>query len=263
MSTLDHVIESKQALLKNRMSRTPIDAVRAMASMQSRPLPFLTTVDSRVALVGQVRYTPPDMSDLSRVYDPVLMAGKYIELGGVDAISVFTDSAVSHDGNVDITLINDVAKRRDKPVIGQDYVLHEYHVVEARAAGASVVMLAASVLEPDLLRSLLSAVHRNRMTAVVEVFDEEQLQTALEFRPQVIGLSSAMPGSNEVNLEVVHALREQVPAGQKVMLAAPLYTLRDVSTAIEFNIDAITVGDNLLTNIDSAQKLKVLLGRPI
>src|SRR5437868_2789811 len=57
------IIAAKRLALAERKAKTPIEAVRALASMQKRPLPVLNTVtnDSRVILLGQIKYSPsPD-----------------------------------------------------------------------------------------------------------------------------------------------------------------------------------------------------------
>ena len=181
------------------------NVLRAMAQMQVRPLPFLTSVDAPdapISIVGQVRYERPQTGDLTTVYDPVQIAQGFVS-AGVNAVSLFTDDVIEHDGLVDLTLINDAMQYSQTPVISQNYILHEYHILEARTAGASVVVLTAGLVPMDRLRQFTSAVHRNRMTAVVEIFNEAQLEQVLQWTPQVIGLSRANFEDESVDLDFV------------------------------------------------------------
>lgn len=255
-------IEAKRKALYQRMKRTPLDAIRAMASMQSRPLPFLTAVENSVELIGQIRYDLPTSEDPNTTYDPVRLANRYVNVGDVNAVSLFTDDAIPHDGTIDMMLVNDTLKHQGIPLISQDYVLHEYHILEARAAGASVVVLTSGLVATPELRLLTSAVHRNRMTAVVSVFSEEQLAAALSFSPQVIGLSSYDPIQSTTDIVAVRTLRQKIPFGQNVIIDRPLTNLRDISEISDLQFDAITVDKTILTDIDAVQKLHVLLKNP-
>lgn len=238
-------LTQKKAILKARMGDTNIAALRAMASMQARPIPFLTTVGAATAVVGQLRYELPRTGDLSTRYDPVTIARNYVEVG-VDAVSMFTDSVPAYDATVDMTLVNEAMRPEAVPVIYQDYALHEYDVVAARAAGASVVVLTSGLVSAERLRLLTSAVHRNRMTAVVDVFDHAQLAAALGWSPQVIGLSATHPLGTTVDLDHVAQLRDAIPPGQRVMITHPLHALADLRAAAALGVDAVTVNNLLL-----------------
>jgi len=255
---VDTFLTQKKTILKQRMGHTSIEALRAMASMQARPIPFLTTVGAETAVVGQIRYELPRTGDLSTRYDPVLVAQNYVEVG-VDAVSMFTDAVPAYDPKVDMTLLNEAMRPEKIPVIFQDYALHEYDVVTARAAGASVVVLTSGIVSAERLRLLTSAVHRNRMTAVVDVFDRKQLLAALDWSPQVIGLSATHPLGTTVDMDHIARLREAVPPGQHVMITHPLHTLDDLRTAAGLGVDAVTVSDRLLLG-GVADELREALG---
>ncbi|MEO0562854.1 MAG: hypothetical protein AAF125_12155 [Chloroflexota bacterium] len=242
MTTL---IEMKQMILQERKARTSIEALRSMAAMQTRPIPFLTTVGAAVALVGQIRYQPPsDESQIPR-YDPVATAKRYAE-AGVDAVAMFTDNNPTYDSAVDATLVNEAMQFHRTPFICQDYMLDEYHVVAARATGASVVVLTSGIVPPDALRLLTSATQRNRMTAVVDVFDETQLEAALAWSPQVIGLSNNDPLSTEINLDTVRRLRALVPKGVRVMISHPVNDMDMVHEIADVGVDAVMMDEGLL-----------------
>ena len=68
---LEMIIASKRQALQQRKAKTPIDAVRALASMQRRPQPILSTVGAHVTLIGQVKH------------DPWIMVGSAILMGYV------------------------------------------------------------------------------------------------------------------------------------------------------------------------------------
>lgn len=256
----DALIEAKQEQLEQRQARTSLLALRAVARMQDRPVPFLTHVGGWTAIIGQVQYRIPLTGDLSTRYDPARLARKYVA-GGANAVSVFTDTVIHRDGMTDLTIVHDMLKRSNTPVISQDYVLDEYHVVEARAAGASVVVLTSGIVSSEALRNLTSVVHRNRMTAVVTVFNEQQLNAALTWSPQVIGVAGRTPTDYQVDCDFVEYIMKKIPPGQRVMICSPLGAPQDINRMAMLGVHAITVSQELLMNESSHDELVERLQR--
>jgi indole-3-glycerol phosphate synthase len=252
---LETIIAAKRQALQQRKAKTPIDAVRALASMQRRPQPVLNTIGEQVTLIGQVRHTVSRTGSLLETYDPVSMALRYVR-GQVGAISLFTDSAVYPRGLDDLTLMT---RAVNVPAISQDYVLDEYHLVETRAAGASAVVLSSDVLDKHALRTLVSAAARNRMTSIVQVQNEEQLQYAQSLSPQVIGLGSG----DECNLDLntLHHLRAMIAPGVRVMIMCCLESLHDVELGLKVGVDAVMVSTQLFANDNTMNQLHEMLNR--
>jgi indole-3-glycerol phosphate synthase len=253
--TVETIIAAKRQYLAERKSKTPIEAVRALASMQKRPQPILSTVsnDGRVMLVGRIIYN--NSNDNTDTYDPVGTALRYAR-ARVDAVSLFTDSTIYQSGMDDLML---VSRAVSVPVLCQDYILEEYQVVETRAAGASAVVLPASVLDRALLRTLVSASQRNRMTAVVQVQNEDELAYALSLSPHVIGLSRTLPNSRRLDLDTLAQLRPMIPYHIRVMTTDPVESLDDVKAVVGLKVDAMMVNEVLLNDGDKVQRLHGLI----
>jgi indole-3-glycerol phosphate synthase len=255
--TVETIIAAKRQYVAERKAKTPIEAVRALASMQKRPQPILSTVsnDGRVMLVGRIVYSLPDNG--SDTYDPVGTALRYAR-ARVDAVVLFTDMTLYQGGLDDLML---VSRAVNIPVISQDYILEEYQVVETRAAGASAVMLPASVLDRALLRTLVSVSQRNRMTAIVQVQNEDEMDYALSLSPHVIGLSKTEPNSRRLDLETISRLRPMIPHHIRVMITDPIESPDDVKTIADLRVDAVTVNEVLLNDAEKVQRLQSTLSR--
>ncbi len=259
---LQSIIGEKIRQLRKRMEQRNIKTLKAMASMQKRPQPFLATVTNTryTYIVGQVRYTPSHPNQPLNGFDPVYAAKYLAEVARVDAIGIYTDNNVAYDPSDDIMLIRTALARYDLPLINQNYILDEYHIVEARAVGASAATLTAGTLKNRELRLLTSVVHRNRMNAIVNVFDEYQLRNALTWAPQVIGLSGVDPLGEDVDLGLVEYLRRLIPDTQRVMISRPLRTLDEVIDAARLGMDALTIDAELLKDPHTVKSLKAIIG---
>ncbi|MCU0496374.1 MAG: hypothetical protein MUF87_03365 [Anaerolineae bacterium] len=232
------IIATKREKLRERQAKTPTAAVIALAEMQMRPRPVLNIVTGgeTIAVIGVVDY--------SEIYDPVGTALRYTRLG-VDAVAFFTDSSIYENGLEDLLLVSRGIK---SPVISQDYILDGYHVAEARASGASALTLYASVLDHTTLRRVVSLTQRWRMTALVQVENEAQVNFVRSLSPHVIAVGSITDHSFEANLALFERLRPTIPYNMKCMLHCTLTTLDQVAAILKFGVDALLIHEQILTN---------------
>lgn len=250
--SLEEILAAKRQRLEERRMRTPIAAVAALADMQPHPRSVLNTVTEGDAttFIGQVTH--------SETYDPVASALRYVR-EGVDAVALFTDQIVYNRGLDDMLL---VARGANLPVISQDYILNEYHVVEYRAAGASALVLSASVLDQPTLRRVVTVTQRWRMTAIVQVNKEEELAYAQTLSPHVIGIGDHFAQNGTADLELFKRLRTQIHFNTRCMIMSSLQTLEEVSTAVSLGINAVIVSEKLLNTRNASTQLRALLKRP-
>lgn len=252
---LNTIIAAKRYYLAQRKAKTPLEAVRALASMQKRPSPILSNVasdDEPVVIIGQVKHNLSNNGQVA--YDPVGMALRYVHKE-VDAVALFTDQIIYEDGLDDLMF---VASAIDRPVICQDYVLDEYEIVEARAAGASALLLSAAVLDNDTLRRMVSATQRNLMTAIVQVHNIEELDYAISLSPHVISLSTDNPFTPEIELDLsmTRQMRDMIPNHIRVMISENLKTMDEVAAVTRLDVDAIMISEQLLETAKTVDNLR-------
>ncbi|HVU14687.1 MAG TPA: hypothetical protein VHD90_25600 [Phototrophicaceae bacterium] len=243
------IIVAKRGSLEQRKASTPMDAMRALAGMQKRPLPVLNTVTDtgHVMMFGQIRYGTP-------AYDPVTVALNYAR-AGLDGIALFTDNTIYDGGINDLALIT---RAVSIPILLQNYIFDEYQVVEARAAGASALTLVARLLEPSTLRLLISATQRNRMSATVRVQSLEELKTTLEFFPAVIEIGKRDTETGLLDLHLIESLRAAVPSSCRVLFYNRLRTFEEAQAVARFKPHAVLISPELLAQENAVARLRDL-----
>ncbi len=249
----DTIIDAKRDYLVERQGRTPLQAVIALATLQRRPRQTLNTIptnDERIKLIGQIRR--------SDTYDPVSSALSYVR-AGADAVAFFTDHTLYEEDLDDLLMV--ASGIRNTPLIYQNYVLDEYHAVEARASDASALVLYASVLDTAVLRQTVSVTQRWKMTAIVQVSNENNLQRANDLSPHAIGIGYSEAENSEADIQLLEQLRPMMPFNVRVMLMSCLKTLEEVEAAINMGVDAVIVDNTLLGNRKKSEALGKLLER--
>jgi indole-3-glycerol phosphate synthase len=191
-----------------------------------------------VTLIAQVRVMAGDGVELESL-------AHHLAAAGADALSLFTDDGLEPHGLGDLVALT---RAVNLPVISQDVYVDEYQIVEARAAGASALVLRAATMDNDLLRTLVSTTQRNRMTAVVEVNNLEEVVYAQSLSPYVIAISQIDAWTGEASHIPAADLRAAITGTTRVILAESLATLEDVQTAVALQVDAVIVEPDFLLN---------------
>src|SRR5881396_853174 len=123
--------------------RTRARELERRAAAAPAPLPFARALAGRdVGVIAEVKRRSPSAGAIRPDLDPVAHARAYAR-GGAVAISVLTDEA-HFGGSLDD--LSQVATAVPLPVLRKDFILDETQILEARAAGASAVLLIVRVL---------------------------------------------------------------------------------------------------------------------
>lgn len=147
------------------------------------------------------------------------------------------------------------------PLLCKDFIVDTYQIYKARAHGADAVLLIAAILPQQELRILLETTHSLRMTALVEVHNRYELIRALRLSPRIIGINNRNLADFSVDLETTLSLRPLIPPGIVVVSESGIHNRNDVLSLQKAGVNAILVGEALVTSPNPAAKIYELLGR--
>jgi indole-3-glycerol phosphate synthase len=189
-------------------------------------------------------------------YDAGAIAARY-EASGAAAISVLTEPTF-FDGSLDD--LEDVRQRVSLPVLRKDFVIDEYQLVEARAAGADAVLLIVAAVDNGRLRALHEAARTLGLAALVEVHTREELDRALALSPDLVGVNSRDLRTLRVDPDAAFALVDTIPDEVVAVAESGLSCHEDLCRFRDRGFDAFLVGERLVSSPDPGQALGELLG---
>lgn len=254
---LETVVERTQAGLAERKLAVPAEQLRGRLGPSRRGRPFSEAlIDEGISLIAEMKRASPSKGPIRPEATVTDVVQAYQE-AGARAVSVLTEPSY-FGGSLD-----DLVEARgacELPLLRKDFVVDEYQLLEARAAGADAVLLIVAALEPERLAALMSAASELGMDSLVEVHDEEEVEAALEAGAEVIGINNRDLHSLEVDLETTFTLLADIPAGTVVVAESGITTPEDVERLERAGVDAILVGEALMRADDPVQAVRELLG---
>ena len=249
--SLDQILASTRLELPGLARRRR--ALEREAARRPAPASLREALRGRaVALVAEVKRRSPSAGIIRDDLVPGERAALYAAHGAA-AISVLTDR--SHFGGSMDDLRAAVA-RAGVPVLRKDFILDELQVIEARAAGASAVLLIVRALSPERLRALLACAQAAGVEALVEVHTPAELERALEAGAELVGVNSRDLDTFHIDVTAAWELLARVPAGRVAVAESGMRAPEDVERAAAAGADAVLIGTALSAAPDPAELLR-------
>ena len=270
MSTiLDQIIQTKREEVAERSARVPVAELKSRLTSMEPPRNFFTAVTGKkskfkpVNLIAEVKKASPSAGVIRADFDPVKIAQIYAA-AGADALSVLTDEKY-FQGHLDY--IQQVKAAVSIPVLRKDFIIDEYQVYEARAAGADAILLIAECLPLDAMIDLQILATELHMTCLIEVHDMDNL---IRVRDRVIGFphkSYSLLGINNRDLKTFKTdlgttlrLADLVEDRSVLVSESGVHTREHIKKLGDAGVRSVLIGESLMRADDIPGKIKELFG---
>jgi indole-3-glycerol phosphate synthase len=207
-----------------------------------------------LAVIAEVKRRSPSAGSIREDLDPADRAAFYAAHGAA-AISILTDTPYFGGSVQDLRA---AAERCALPLLRKDFIIDEVQILEARAAGASAVLLIVRILTHQRLDQLLRCAEALGLDALVEVHTGVELATALDAGATVIGVNSRDLDTFAVDVDAAWKLLAEVPGDRIAVAESGLVERQDVARAAEAGADAVLIGTALSAAESAAALLREL-----
>jgi indole-3-glycerol phosphate synthase len=257
---LETIFEFKRNQVKRDKQNRPLDVLLAEIEQHAPALDIVAAIRARSrpsapAFIAEVKCASPSKGALLAEQDPLRLAQIY-QAGGAAAISVLTEERYFH-GRLDF-LAQIASMQLRLPLLRKDFIFDPYQIYEARAAGADALLLIVAGLDPSLLSDLHDLSLNLGMTPLIEVHSLEEIQIALGCSPRLLGINNRDLHSFSVNLETTRRLCPAIPGDVCLVSESGIQTDRDLVYLAEIGVDAVLVGEALVTAVDIPARLREL-----
>jgi len=257
MSVLDDIVAGVRIDLAERESATSLADLRAaLADVDPPrdPMPHFRAPGSSV--IAEVKRRSPSKGDLADIPDPAELATAYAA-GGAAAISVLTEQRRFGGSLADLRAVRAAV---DTPILRKDFIVTDYQLVEARAAGADLALLIVAALDDDELRRLHDTARELGLTVLVEVHDEAETERAVALGAELIGVNARNLKTLAVDNDTFGRLAPLVPDDRVKVAESGIFGPQDVKRFVSEGARAVLVGEALVKDGDPRGAVAAMTG---
>ncbi|HET6880846.1 MAG TPA: indole-3-glycerol phosphate synthase TrpC [Pirellulales bacterium] len=259
-TTLEQIVATKRGEIEAAKRRRPEKVL--LEEIESAPpvrdfFAALAGPPSPIKLIAEIKKASPSKGVIRAEFDPVAIARIYAE-HGASCLSVLTDEQYFQGRLEYLTAVREAV---ELPLLRKDFILDRYQILEARAAGADAVLLIAECLDDCHLRALHDETVALGMSPLVELYEPENLQRVFDAGATLIGINNRDLRTFETDLGHTLRLRPRVPDECVLVAESGIRTRADVLRLEEARVDAMLVGETLMSSPDIGAALDALLAR--
>lgn len=236
------------------MKERSADLVGALRGAPAVPLLSKALTANDVGVLAEVKRRSPSKGAIAPALDAVEQATAY-RAGGAAGVSVLTEP-VHFGGSTDDLVA--VSNHVDLPILKKDFHVDVLQLVEARVLGAAAALLIARALPPEQLMSLVDEGRALGLELLVEIRDEEELETAIRSGASMIGVNNRNLETLEIDPTTSDRLIPLIPADRVAIAESGVQSRADVERFAAIGADAVLVGSVLSASPDPAAAVRAI-----
>ena len=208
-----------------------------------------------MSFICEVKKASPSKGIIAEDFPYVDIAKDY-EAAGASAISCLTEPYWFLGSDV---YLEEIAETVSVPVLRKDFTCSEYMIWQAKALGASAVLLICSVLDDVELREYHRLTEELHMSALVEAHDAGEIERAKQAGARIIGVNNR--NLKDFSVDIGHSARLRQLAGEDTVFVSEsgIRGPEDMKALCKNGTDAVLIGEMLMRSPDRQAALKTLM----
>lgn len=255
-SILDRIVADKRRAVEAAKKGLPLEELRVLASGVRAPsFVRAVAVPGQLSVIAEMKKASPSAGVLAEDYSPARLARLYAE-AGARALSVLTEEK-NFMGRAEH--LREAGKAAPGvPLLRKDFIVEPYQVYEAKAWGASAVLLIAAILEKKELAELMGLAESLGLDTLVEVHDEPELEKVLPLKTGLIGVNNRNLKDLSIDIETTFRLLKRMPAGTAVVSESGIRDADTIRRLRGAGVAAALIGESILRGGDAANIARIL-----
>jgi indole-3-glycerol phosphate synthase len=266
VSLLSDMVRSSFRRVAEAHERVPEAALRAAALGTPTPPPLKLDTEG-FDVIAELKLRSPSVGDLSAsTIDPVRRLEGYAE-GGAAICSILTEPT-RFDGDLEhLRLAAETLQPYGVPAMRKDFLVDPYQVLEARAYGASGVLLIVRMVPHDRLVAMMDCAAELGLFVLLEAFSAADLQVAEKIAREragrdeqvLMGLNCRDLDTLEIDFNRFQQLRSHMPGDWPCVAESGVQTPEDVARVARLGYRLALVGTSLMQRADAAHAVRELV----
>ena len=209
-----------------------------------------------MSYICEVKKASPSKGLIAPDFPYVEIAKEY-EAAGASAISCLTEPFYFMGSD---TYLREITETVDIPVLRKDFTVDKYMIYQAKAFGASAVLLICTILDDQELLEYRELAESLEMDALVEAHDEEEVARALKAGAKIVGVNNRDLKPFKVDMNNSIRLRNLAPYNVVFVSESGIKNAGDIAILERNRVGAVLIGETLMRSPDKKAALEELNG---
>ncbi len=243
MNILDKIVFDKRNEVSLRKSLIPVKQLEKSV-LFDRPENSMVNAlrNSTSGIIAEHKRRSPSKSEINQGLNVQDVAIGY-ENAGVCGMSVLTD-AKYFGGSLDDLLL---ARASTKfPLLRKEFIIDEYQLLEAKAYGADVILLIATILTREEIKNLSEFAKRLQLNVLLEVHDEAELLKSIMPSLDMLGVNNRNLKTFKVSLNTSKSLSQLIPDDFVKVSESGISAIEAIKDLKNYGYEGFLIGENFM-----------------
>ncbi|GAJ27357.1 indole-3-glycerol phosphate synthase [Liquorilactobacillus sucicola DSM 21376 = JCM 15457] len=251
---LDELVKTTKQSLKKRQQTCSLNTLKKaiMAIPITQDFIFEKKLAAaNLSIIAEIKRASPSKGLLVSDFPYMQIAKEYIA-ADVAAISVLTEE---HYFQGNLKYLKDVATATNTPVLRKDFIIDPYMIYEAKANGASIILLIVAILTDQQLKSYFTLTNSLGMSAIVEVHNKLEIKRALAAGVRIIGINNRNLKNFDVTIETTVRLKEYIPSDILLISESGIKGKKEITQLKHLGVNGVLIGEYFMHSIDKEKAI--------
>lgn len=200
------------------------------------------------SIIAEIKRASPSAGIIMPIenFDAFKIAQSYQSFGAT-CLSILTEEDFFRGKN---EYIAQAGAACSLPILRKDFIIDEYQIYETKLLGASCILLIVACLDKKTMAKFLAIAHQLRLTTLIEVHNQQELETAMSLNlPKegvLIGVNNRNLKTLETDINISLQLKPLIPSDYIVIAESGIKTAEEIKNYMQNGIYGFLIGESLM-----------------
>jgi indole-3-glycerol phosphate synthase len=244
MSILKEIVEKTIITIDKRKESKSLDHLKSQIENLTLADPNFkkSLLKKDEAIIAEIKKASPSAGIISHNFNPVSKAKEYESIGA-SALSILTEESYFKGSS---KYLEEVKRHTKLPILRKDFMIDEYQLYEAKLMGADCILLIASILNDEQIKSFVMLAESLKLDYLIEVHDIDELRRVECFKNAIIGVNNRNLKTFDVDINNSINLKKQFKGKNIFVSESGIKKKSDIKLLKENGIHVFLIGESLM-----------------
>lgn len=246
MDILSEIVVNKRKEVTSQKELYPTKLLETSTYFEGKPVSlkkYLQRPD-KSGVIAEIKRKSPSKGVINKHVSVERTSIGYMQ-AGASGLSILTDKDYFGGSLEDLKVARSF---NFCPILRKDFVIDEYQVIEAKSAGADVILLIASVLNKPEIEKLGGLAQSLGMEVLLEVHNEKELEDSITDKIDLIGVNNRNLKTFETDVQISKNLVSKIPNDFVKVSESGISVPSTINELKEIGYQGFLIGETFMTS---------------